>query len=191
MKITMNYLLILAIIWLLSEFSLAFRDRIQGKGKSDKDKRTGAYNVLSIIVSMVLAIFIAQNTDFLFVGQSIDLFLWLGAIVIVIGILIRLWAIITLGKSFRTTIQVEKDQKVVQDGPYKLIRHPSYAGAILICLGYGIAFQNWLSLLVIIVIPTVAIIYRIPIEEAVMISELGEAYTAYQKKTKKLVPFIW
>jgi protein-S-isoprenylcysteine O-methyltransferase Ste14 len=187
----MNYLLILSIVWLLSEFSLVIRDRVQGKGKTEKDKGTRNYNLLSIITSMILSLFIIEKTDYLFVGQRIDFFIWLGAVVIVIGLIIRVWAIITLGKSFRTTIEIHKDQKVVKEGPYKLIRHPSYSGAILICLGYGIAFQNWLSLMVLIVIPLIAIIYRIPYEEAAMINELGEEYIDYQKKTKKLIPYIW
>jgi protein-S-isoprenylcysteine O-methyltransferase Ste14 len=71
------------------------------------------------------------------------------------------------------------------------IRHPSYSGAILICLGYGIAFQNWLSLIVLMVIPLIAISHRIPYEEAAMVNELGEEYIDYQKKTKKLIPYIW
>jgi protein-S-isoprenylcysteine O-methyltransferase Ste14 len=187
----MNYLLILSIVWLVSEFSLVIRDRIQGKGKTEKDKGTRNYNLLSIIFSMMLSLFIIQKTDYLFVGKRIDFFIWLGAVVIITGLILRVWAIITLGKSFRTTIETQKDQKVVKEGPYKLIRHPSYSGAILICLGYGIAFQNWLSLIVLIVIPLIAITYRIPYEEAAMINELGEEYIDYQKKTKKLIPYIF
>jgi protein-S-isoprenylcysteine O-methyltransferase Ste14 len=187
----MNYLFILSIVWLLAEFSLVFRDRIQGKGKTEKDKGTRNYNLLSIIISMILSLFIIENTDYLFVGRRIDFFIWLGAVVIVIGLIIRVWAITTLGKSFRTTIEIHKDQKVVKEGPYTLIRHPSYSGAILICLGYGIAFQNWLSLIVLMVIPLIAISHRIPYEEAAMVNELGEEYIDYQKKTKKLIPYIW
>jgi protein-S-isoprenylcysteine O-methyltransferase Ste14 len=187
----MNYLLILALIWLLAEFSLVFRDRIQGKGRPEKDKGTRNYNLLSIMISIVLSIIIVQKTDFPFVGHNIAFCIWLGAIVIAIGILIRVWAIITLGNAFRTTIETDKGQKVVTSGPYKLIRHPSYSGAMLICLGYGIAFQNWLALGVLIVLPPIAILYRIPYEEAAMVDELGEEYRDYQRKTKKLIPYIW
>jgi protein-S-isoprenylcysteine O-methyltransferase Ste14 len=187
----MNYLLVLSIVWLLLEFSLVIRDRVQGKGRTEKDKGTRNYTLLSIIISMILSLFIMQNTDFSFVGKTIDLFIWLGAIAIVVGLAIRVWAILTLGNSFRTTIETYQGQYVVKDGPYKLIRHPSYSGAMLICLGYGIAFQNWLSLIILIVIPSMAILYRIPYEEAELVNVLGEAYSDYQKKTKKLIPFIW
>jgi hypothetical protein len=63
----MNYLLVLSIVWLLLEFSLVIRDRVQGKGRTEKDKGTRNYNLLSIIISMILSLFIMQNTDFSFV----------------------------------------------------------------------------------------------------------------------------
>ena len=76
-------------------------------------------------------------------------------------------------------------------GPYRYIRHPSYSGMILFCIGYGLLAQNWLSLVVAIVLPTVALLYRITIEEAAMAQGIGTEYQQYQKETKKLIPVIW
>jgi protein-S-isoprenylcysteine O-methyltransferase Ste14 len=187
----MTYLLILSIVWLAAELSLVARDRAQGRGKTAQDRGTRSYNLLSIIISMFLAIFFAQNTNITFMRRSSDLFLWLGALLVVGGIAVRLWAVLTLGRSFRTTIETQPGQGVVQAGPYRLVRHPSYSGALLICLGFGIAFQNWLSLLVLVALPLAAVLHRIPIEEAALVQGLGQAYVEYQQRTKKLVPFVW
>jgi protein-S-isoprenylcysteine O-methyltransferase Ste14 len=86
---------------------------------------------------------------------------------------------------------VEESQKIVQKGPYKWIRHPSYSGIILFCIGYGLAVQNWLSLIIAILLPTIALLYRIKIEEEALVKGIGTEYEAYQKKTKKLIPGIW
>ncbi len=80
---------------------------------------------------------------------------------------------------------------MVSSGPYRLIRHPSYCGWLLVCLGYGIAVQNWLSVLAAFLFPFAALIYRIHIEERVLVSSLGSAYVEYQKKSKKLIPWVW
>jgi protein-S-isoprenylcysteine O-methyltransferase Ste14 len=187
----MSAIYYLSILWLLLELAFVLRDAIQGKGKTTRDKGTRNYNLLSLIISFILAINISEFTNFYFVGRRIDLFIWIGFGCIVIGIIIRIWSIITLGNSFRTTVEVHNNQKVITNGPYKFVRHPSYTGAIIICVGFGIAFQNWISLLIMIIIPMIGILHRINIEENEMIIGLGNDYIEYKKNTKKLFPSIW
>jgi protein-S-isoprenylcysteine O-methyltransferase Ste14 len=88
-------------------------------------------------------------------------------------------------------VEVNRGQKVVQKGPYRYIRHPSYSGIILFCLGYGLVAKNWLSLAIAVLLPTASLLYRIKIEEAALAKGIGPDYEAYQKKTKKLLPGIW
>jgi protein-S-isoprenylcysteine O-methyltransferase Ste14 len=187
----MVYLLILAIIWLVVELFVVSRDRIEGKGKPDKDKGTRIFNILSIIVSMLIAIILFYYTNLSFLKTRTDMFLWTGIVIISAGIIVRVWAIVSLGSSFRTTIETHEGQRVVQEGAYKFIRHPSYSGAVLSCMGYGIAFQNWISLTLLLIMPVIAFNNRIKHEEAELIRVLGQDYIDYQKKTKKLIPFVW
>jgi protein-S-isoprenylcysteine O-methyltransferase Ste14 len=187
----MVYLLILAIIWLIVELFVISRDRIEGKGKTDKDKGTRTLNILSIIVGMLISIILFYYTNLSFWGKRSDVFLRAGIIVISAGIVVRAWAVISLGNAFRSTIETHEGQSVVEDGVYKFIRHPSYSGAVLACLGYGIAFQNWISLLLLLIMPVIAFNHRITHEEAELIRVFGQDYINYQKKTKKLIPFIW
>jgi len=76
-----------------------------------------------------------------------------GAAVMWAGIGLRVWAIATLGRFFRRDVQVAADQVVVRAGPYTAIRHPAYAGNLLMLAGFGIVLANWASLAALVVIP--------------------------------------
>jgi protein-S-isoprenylcysteine O-methyltransferase Ste14 len=109
----------------------------------------------------------------------------------VLGFALRHISIHILGEYFRTTVEIGKDQPVVQSGPYRMIRHPSYSGIILFFIGYGILSQNWICLIACALLPAAALSYRIRVEEQALIDELGMKYQDYMAKTKKLIPFIW
>ena len=115
----------------------------------------------------------------------------LGEIVAIGGIALRTWAILTLEKFFTFAVGIADDHVVVQDGPYRVLRHPGYAGALLALAGAGIAMRNWLSLLLIIVGPALALGVRILVEEATMAGALGADYQAYANRTARLIPRIW
>ena len=102
-----------------------------------------------------------------------------------------MWSVATLGASFRTTVETHEGQSVVSSGPYRLIRHPSYSGILLICLGFGLTTQSWLSLACAVIPGLAALLYRIRIEEAALVAAMGSDYRAYQRRTKRLVPWLW
>lgn len=116
---------------------------------------------------------------------------WLGAFMTVSGTLFRQWAIRTLGRFFTRSVRVSSDQIVVQDGPYRWVRHPSYTGAMLAASGVGLALGNAISFacLVVAILPGFA--YRIVVEEKALLETLGEPYRAYRARTKRLIPFVW
>ena len=97
----------------------------------------------------------------------------------------------TLGKFFRTTVMTVEKQKVITQGPYKFMRHPSYSGALLATIGAGIGMNNWLSLVIIFLCVFAGVSYRIKTEEEVLLTVLGKDYREYMHHTKKLVPFIY
>jgi protein-S-isoprenylcysteine O-methyltransferase Ste14 len=120
-----------------------------------------------------------------------DAFAVAGAIVIWVGLAVRVWAVVTLGRSFSTFLQVGADQAVVTRGPYRWVRHPSYTGLLLVALGFGLGAGNWLSLAICAVVPPLGLLPRIAIEESEMIRVLGEQYRSYQRTTHRLVPGLW
>jgi len=191
MSLDIIVLIIVSVVWIAVEIYLVLRDNVRGKGTTAIDRRTRNYNFISLIVAISLAASISWITTFRFHGSGTSIVFWIGIVILCLGLFLRYWSITVLGKYFRTTVELEKGQKVIQQGPYKYIRHPSYSGIILFCIGYGIAVQNWLSLIIAVSLPTISLLYRIKIEEATLVKGIGAEYEAYQMKTKKLIPGIW
>jgi len=108
-----------------------------------------------------------------------------------LGIALRLWSIGTLGRFFHSQVVIQKDHALISTGPYRFLRHPSYAGAVLTALGAGIVLANWFSLLAFLVIPLVGYLRRIQIEEEALLAGLGSDYRTYTQQTWRLVPFVW
>jgi protein-S-isoprenylcysteine O-methyltransferase Ste14 len=190
----MIYIIILVLIpsiWIALEISLVLRDKSRGKGTTTSDKGTRYLNFIALTIGILAAALLNNVQKFIFPGGKTPAVFFIGVGIILAGMALRYWAVASLGVFFRTTIETEVNQKVIQSGPYHLIRHPSYCGWLLVCLGYGISMQNWLSLIAAFVIPLCALLYRIQIEEQVLVSSLGTDYVEYQKRTKKLLPWIW
>jgi protein-S-isoprenylcysteine O-methyltransferase Ste14 len=114
-----------------------------------------------------------------------------GVGLMALGLATRVWAVAALGRSFRTTVEVEPGQRVVSTGPYRWVRHPAYTGLLLIVAGYGLALGNWLSFAACLVLPLPAILRRIRIEEAELNRVLGDTYRSYQATTARLLPWLW
>ena len=107
-----------------------------------------------------------------------------------LGVLVRQYAIAILGRFFSLTVQIAEDHKVVEKGPYRLVRHPSYTGVLITFIGLGLAVQSWGALLALLGVFSVSFGYRMWVEERTLLSELGEDYASYMKRTKRLIPFI-
>jgi protein-S-isoprenylcysteine O-methyltransferase Ste14 len=114
-----------------------------------------------------------------------------GEVMMLAGITLRVWAMVVLGRFFTFVVGISADQPVVRDGPYRVVRHPGYAGALLVLLGFGIAQANWLSVLLMLIVPPLAMAVRIRAEEATLIAALGEEYVAYMRTTAGLIPGVW
>jgi len=114
-----------------------------------------------------------------------------GAFIVVAGTTLRLWAILTLGRFFRSTVMIQPNHEVIASGPYRLVRHPSYTGVLLSCFGIGIALGSWLSLLVMMPLVFIGLYVRIRVEEDVLSSSLGDSYRQYMRSTRRLIPFLY
>ena len=114
-----------------------------------------------------------------------------GIFLILLGVLVRQWAIAVLGRFFSLTVRVAEDHRVVDRGPYRLVRHPSYTGALIALVGLSLAVQSWGALLVVLIVFGLGFGYRIRVEEKALTSQLGEDYVGYMKRTKRLIPFLF
>ena len=80
---------------------------------------------------------------------------------------------------------------MIVSGPYKLIRHPGYAGLLLVIMAVGLLVGNWLSLVCLTVAAAAGLVFRIRVEERALTRDLGDGYRGYAATHKRLVPFIW
>ena len=114
-----------------------------------------------------------------------------GLAILVAGASFRIWAIVTLGRFFTPIVTIQEGHRLVERGPYRIVRHPSYTGGLIGFLGLGIALGSWLSVLAAVLLPLVGVLVRIHVEEAALIDGLGDEYREYAARTKRLVPGVW
>ena len=118
-------------------------------------------------------------------------FVYVGFALVALGIFVRWYSIRSLGRSFQVNVTIMKDQQLVKNGIYKLIRHPSYTGLLLYYIGLGLIMHNYISILILLIGPLFAVAMRIRKEEVFLADHFGEDYTAYCKSSRRLIPFIY
>jgi protein-S-isoprenylcysteine O-methyltransferase len=111
--------------------------------------------------------------------------------VMLIGLGLRVWAAVTLGGYYTRTLTTTKDHTVVTTGPYSRIRHPAYLGVILLWSGFGVLSSSFAVALLFPVLFTAVYLYRISVEEKMLVEVLGDAYVQYRRRTRKLIPFVY
>jgi protein-S-isoprenylcysteine O-methyltransferase Ste14 len=116
-------------------------------------------------------------------------FLAAGIALMIAGMVLRWSAIHTLGRSFTVDVATQPGQQVIDRGPYRWVRHPSYSGSLLTIVGVLLACANPLAFAGLVPV-LIAYAFRIHVEEQVLSKDLGEAYRAYMRRTRRLIPFL-
>ncbi|MFA5322529.1 MAG: isoprenylcysteine carboxylmethyltransferase family protein [Smithella sp.] len=114
-----------------------------------------------------------------------------GTGLLIVGSMFRQYSIRILGKYFTPEVIVNADHKVIERGPYRWIRHPGYTAAFIMFLGVGLAFGNWLCLVVLFGEACFVYRRRVMAEENALLDTIGEPYRAYMAQTKRFIPFIY
>ena len=173
------------VVWVAFELIVRLRNRTRAN--------VGDWTLPVVILTIVAAIAIgyrAAHVHSTILGGGWAMYT-VGLIVVVAGLGLRVWAILTLGRFFTPSVQIQGGQRVVESGPYRYVRHPSYTGMLLALVGLGIALDDWLSLLVLALLPLTGILVRIRHEESVLLDALGDDYADYASRTSRLVPGVW
>jgi protein-S-isoprenylcysteine O-methyltransferase Ste14 len=176
--------------WTASEILLQFVKRTSRSRGVLKDRGSLLLLMPVIFASITAAVWYGETHTRNILGGA----LWLRStalVLLVIGIVIRATAIVTLGASFSTNVAIHATQTLRKTGLYKWIRHPSYTGALLAFVSIGLFECNWLSLAIMAVFPTAVMLYRIHVEEMALNEAFGDAYVEYSNVTKRLVPGIY
>src|SRR5215510_91143 len=177
------------VVWILSEWSIRLRSRRNREG-SRVDRNSKLVVVASVFAGLIGAIELARRAD----GADLPDARWLlvaGFVLIGAGIVFRQWAVAVLGRFFTTDVRVQPGQTVVERGPYRWLRHPSYTGLIATFIGMGLVLDNWAALAVLAVVPTAGLVYRIHFEERALLEGLGEPYRRFAASRRRLFPGVW
>lgn len=181
--------IVVYVSWFTSEVFLSVFRRSSEVVKHKADKGTLALiwtivilaNFLSYMVSRWVPWEISENENIRHVGL----------ICIVAGVILRFLIVNSLGKFFTVNVVITEDHKLKTNGFYRHLRHPSYAASLLSFAGYGISLNNWISLILVTTCVATAFLIRIRTEEETLIKHFGNEYLEYQKRTKRLIPFVY
>lgn len=180
--------LALCAVWFASELWIDRRRSIAAAARHD----AGTLRLLHAMVAVGLAggVALAWFGPGRF-APSLAWLPWTGLALMVSGLLLRAWSVRVLAKQFTVDVSVRPDHELVRRGPYRLLRHPSYTGALLTFLGFALALGSWASLPAVMLPVAFAFGRRIRVEERVLCEAFPEAYPAYARTTWRLLPYVW
>lgn len=161
------------------------KKRLNGREDDKTQKAVLVFFAIIFVVGFVLA-----GLDFRFGWSKVPT--WLTALAAVLFLLsYGLYAEVVRENAYLSRkIEVQENQKVIDNGLYGVIRHPMYAVTILLFLNIPIILGSWLSFLVFLFYPII-IAVRIKAEEELLTKEL-QGYTEYKQRVKyRLLPFVW
>ena len=127
-------------------------------------------------------------------GASIGAGVWpvaLGLVIGWLGLLLRWWSFASLGQYFTVVLTTSHDQPVIEHGPYRVLRHPSYTGLLLAFIGAGLIVANWVSAICAVATLLAALIYRVRTEEHALNNALGDRYRHFAATRARLIPYVW
>jgi protein-S-isoprenylcysteine O-methyltransferase Ste14 len=183
----MNLLLLISIFWVTTEVILSILLRSKDSQSDKNSLRIMWVTIgLSIVLGKVLGY--SQFTISVAISQIIQT---IGVIVIGFGLTIRWVAILKLRHAFTVNVSVSQDQFLVKTSIYKYIRHPAYLGSLTSFIGLGVAFNNWMTLVIIVVPIVSAFLYRIRIEENLLADVMGQEYLEYVSNSWRLLPWVY
>jgi protein-S-isoprenylcysteine O-methyltransferase len=173
-------------LWLFIDSLAVFRH------KTKKVENRDHFSLTLIMVGNMVAWIVGIGLAFGAIGsmQSVPL-QFAGLLVLAVGIAVRSTAIAQLGRFHTPNVAVRADHQLMKTGLYRYVRHPSYLGALIAFLGFSLGLGNWLSLVVIMGISIGVYLYRMHEEEAALSEAFGEAYRAYSRTTKRLIPGLF
>jgi protein-S-isoprenylcysteine O-methyltransferase Ste14 len=177
-------------VWLVGEILIAVLTRTrQGEGQI-QDRGTQIILWVVIVASLRIDEWMHRFFPVDMPGNHS----WLPPVafgILILGLGVRAAAIVTLGRAFSVNVATRTGQRLQRSGLYRLVRHPSYFGLELILLAFALHARTWACFAVVLVPPTLAVLYRIHVEETALRQAFGADYENYGRTTKRLIPGIY
>lgn len=186
MPILRNVAIAVFLVWMLVDSAVVFRHKTGAVENRDR------FSLKLLMIGGLLALWLSIALAYGTIGALHSVVVQAtGLVVMGIGIAVRSIAIAQLGRFHTPNVAVRTDHQLKVTGLYRLVRHPSYLGALVAYLGFSLALGNWLSVAVIVGLVPWFYLYRIHEEEAAMLAAFGDAYRAYCVRTRRLVPWLY
>jgi protein-S-isoprenylcysteine O-methyltransferase Ste14 len=176
-------------IWIGAELYLGYRSRRLPSGMVERDNGSKWWLIASVWLTVAAGIWIAELFPDAAIKSGRDAVFIIGLVLMIAGLALRWYSIWVLGTSFTCNVATHPGQQVVQSGPYRWVRHPSYTGGLLTVLGVLVCCLNWASLAALILV-AFGYANRIRVEEVALAADLGPAYRDYMRRTRRLIPFL-
>ena len=142
----------------------------------------------------IMAVFFLSPLEYLYFAAHLPRTAWMDSIgvwLVLLGSTFFVWARRTLGRDYSGHVSVKKEQELVQHGPYRIIRHPAYAGYLITALGLALGYASLLGFLSTLLILLPAVVYRIRVEDKMLSEHFGTQFEKYARRTKRLLPGVW
>jgi protein-S-isoprenylcysteine O-methyltransferase Ste14 len=166
--------------------------------KHSESKTTEARNDKGSLIILWVAITIGITAGFIMARGPYPKWNVFNYIIAIFGIALALpgfvirWAsVIQLKREFTVDVSISKSHELKTDGLYSIVRHPSYSGLLMLMTGLAISMVSIISLACVVVPVSLAIMYRIGLEEKILKDHFGEAYNDYSRRTKRIIPFLF
>jgi protein-S-isoprenylcysteine O-methyltransferase Ste14 len=175
-------------VWVAQHDPALLERRLKAGAKAEKEK--GQKIVQGIAAIVFLADFAVPALDHRFGWSRVPVYASvLGDLMMVLGLLIV--AVVFKENTFTSgIIEVAENQNVVSTGPYAIVRHPMYSGALVMLFGIPLALGSWWGMLINVPM-TAAIIWRLLDEERFLVGNLP-GYAGYRESVRfRLVPLLW
>jgi protein-S-isoprenylcysteine O-methyltransferase Ste14 len=178
------------LLWVALE---TISSRTKRSGDRSRVSDRGSFSLILILLWVALGAdfalsFLLPQANILWNRTAI---FYLGISLMLAGMAFRFYAMSVLGRFFTYDVAVHVGQTVVEAGPYRYIRHPSYTGGLITLAGLGLALGNWAGLLALLACTGAGYSYRIFVEEEALLAALGEPYREYMRRTRRLIPFVF
>lgn len=179
----------LVLLWIGSE--AVYNQRRSGDRRREHDRGTLRLLHVAVYGAIALALLLAwQGIGRIAAPWRMPL-LWTACASMTVGLVLRAWSVRVLAEHFTVDVSIRPGHALIRSGPYRLLRHPSYTGALLTFYGFALALGSGWSFAVIAIVVTAAFLWRIAVEEAVLRRAFPDTYAAYARQTKRLIPFVW
>jgi protein-S-isoprenylcysteine O-methyltransferase Ste14 len=147
-----------------------------------------------LILPGFLAVFFAPPLEWMYMSAILPRNIWMqicGLVLVLLGLTLLIWARSHIRGLYSGHVEIQVGHRLVASGPYRCIRHPGYAGFLVLVLGVALGYSSLIGLLAIPLLLLPGLIYRMKVEEKLLAEQFGDEYSAYLAKTKRLLPGIW